>query len=158
MDNKNFLAQEEATFVASENTANNEQPQGPPPDYFTDDLPPAYQVASALPTYEEAELTKEGKLDPNSIGSHAHEAEESSSDEYEVRRSNGNRTRAHLPGFTLLTFPMEDSNSASNANELADTTLLGNDFVFFTAFSTSFLFNWIGFLLTMCFCRTIAAW
>ena len=31
------------------------------PDYFTDDLPPAYQVASALPTYEEAELTK-GKI------------------------------------------------------------------------------------------------
>merc|ERR1711862_399881 len=28
----------------------------------------------------------------------------------------------------------------------------------FTAFTTSFLFNWIGFLLTMCFCRTIAAW
>jgi hypothetical protein len=30
----------------------------PPPDYFSDDLPPAYQVASALPTYEESELTK----------------------------------------------------------------------------------------------------
>ena len=74
MDNKNFVANEEATFVASAATAANSEtqaaesgsnlaqqngvPAGPPPDYFTDDLPPAYQVASALPTYEEAELTK----------------------------------------------------------------------------------------------------
>ena len=73
MDNKNFVANEEATFVApSQNSPEmNSQPEmavvpssnhpGPPPDYFTDDLPPAYQVASALPTYEEAELTK-GKI------------------------------------------------------------------------------------------------
>ena len=39
----------------------------------------------------------------------------------------------------------------------ADTALLGNDFIFFTAFITAFLFNWIGFLLLMCFCHTIAA-
>ena len=69
MDNKNFNnTDEEATFVASSSNPPTEQtpPQqgslqsgsGPPPDYFTDDLPPAYQVASALPTYEESELTK----------------------------------------------------------------------------------------------------
>ena len=39
----------------------------------------------------------------------------------------------------------------------AAAQLLGNDFVFFTAFLTAFLFNWIGFLLLMCFCHTIAA-
>ena len=69
MDNKNFVANEDATFVApnSDLQQNSTQAEmappsssnpGPPPDYFTDDLPPAYQVASALPTYEEAELTK----------------------------------------------------------------------------------------------------
>ena len=70
MDNKNFSnTDEEATFVASNpnpiQTTLTETPgppqgsqSGPPPDYFTDDLPPAYQVASALPTYEESELTK----------------------------------------------------------------------------------------------------
>ena len=61
MDNKNFSASDEATFVqvASENNAGGagHLPE-PPPDYYTDDLPPAYQVASALPTYEESELTK----------------------------------------------------------------------------------------------------
>jgi hypothetical protein len=41
--------------------------------------------------------------------------------------------------------------------DTSDGALLGNDFVFFTAFLTSFLFNWIGFLLLMCFCHTIAA-
>ena len=76
MDNKNFNnTDEEATFVATSNPPSNtpsttstltetpspqqgSQSGGPPPDYFTDDLPPAYQVASALPTYEESELTK----------------------------------------------------------------------------------------------------
>merc|ERR1712036_193749 len=101
---------------------------GPPPDYFTDDLPPAYQVASALPTYEEAELTKEGKLDPNLIGLNVTEeaaSGESSSEEFEVRR--GGRGRAHLPGFTLLTFPMDNDNEnppGPGGGELADTTLL----------------------------------
>jgi len=179
MDNKNFVANEDATFVAVAGNSNSDLQQnsqapsdmapspassssnpGPPPDYFTDDLPPAYQVASALPTYEEAELTKEGKLDPNLIGINVTEepvSGESSSDEFEVRRG---RTRAHLPGFTLLTFPMDDTDNqgSGSGGELTDTTLLGNDFIFFTAFTTSFLFNWIGFLLTMCFCRTIAAW
>ena len=41
--------------------------------------------------------------------------------------------------------------------EDGDAALLGNDFVFCTAFVTSFLFNWVGFLLLMCFCHTIAA-
>ena len=67
MDNKNFVTSDEATFVASSppqqvpREAQGTQ-SGPPPDYFTDDLPPAYQVASALPTYEESELTK-GKVE-----------------------------------------------------------------------------------------------
>ena len=53
----------------------------------------------------------EGKLDPNLIGINVTEeavSAESSSDEFEVRRG---RTRAHLPGFTLLTFPMDDADN-----------------------------------------------
>ncbi|GAB6031095.1 hypothetical protein CHUAL_007903 [Chamberlinius hualienensis] len=34
--------------------------------------------------------------------------------------------------------------------------LLGTDFMFLCAFFVSFLFNWIGFLMLMCFCPTIA--
>ena len=108
-------------------------------------------------------LFLEGKLDPNLIGINVTEEanSDSSSDEYEVRRGGrrSNRSRGYLPGFTLLTLPIDDSEQPGNTSgDLNDTTLLGNDFIFFTAFTTSFLFNWIGFLLTMCFCRTIAAW
>ena len=99
-------------------------------------------------------LISEGKLDPNQVGVHE---SESSSDEFEVRRGGGRRMRGHLPGFTLLTLPLDGPETDVNG-DITDTTLLGNDFVFFTAFTTSFLFNWIGFLLIMCFCRTIAAW
>jgi len=42
-------------------------------------------------------------------------------------------------------------------DDIGDAALLGNDFVFCTAFVTAFLFNWVGFLLLMCFCHTIAA-
>ncbi len=63
-----------------------------------------------------------------------------------------------LSGVTLLTLPTSDFGDGSGGGGgNADTTLLGNDFVFFTAFVTAFLFNWIGFLLLMCFCHTIAA-
>ena len=80
MDNKNFVANEEATFVVNQEGSAGGGAEGgiaqaahpgPPPDYFTDDLPPAYQVASALPTYEEAELTK-GKLELVKLGSIQH--------------------------------------------------------------------------------------
>uniref|UniRef100_T1JNH8 Nedd4 family interacting protein 1 n=1 Tax=Strigamia maritima TaxID=126957 RepID=T1JNH8_STRMM len=37
-----------------------------------------------------------------------------------------------------------------------EDSLLGTDFVFFCSFFVAFLFNWIGFLLLMCFCQTIA--
>ena len=75
MDNKNFVAHEDATFVAgaqategaSQVSAEHQQHPGPPPDYFSEDLPPAYQVASALPTYEEAELTKGKKKNHEKI-------------------------------------------------------------------------------------------
>ena len=71
----------------------------------------------------------------------------------------GRRARPFPSGFTLLSFPSLDGDTLENGGESAieASALLGNDFVFFTAFLTAFLFNWIGFLLLMCFCHTIAA-
>lgn len=37
-----------------------------------------------------------------------------------------------------------------------DTSLLGTDIIFVTAFFVSFIFNWVGFLMLTCFCNTIA--
>ena len=74
---------------------------------------------------------------------------------------NGRRGRQFPPGLTLLSFPSFGDSEwvEGNGGESAEAAseLLGNDFVFFTAFLTAFLFNWIGFLLLMCFCHTIAA-
>ncbi|CAM1316481.1 NDFIP1 (predicted) [Pycnogonum litorale] len=37
-----------------------------------------------------------------------------------------------------------------------ESALLGTDFLFFTSFLVAFLFNWMGFLLVLCFCHTVA--
>lgn len=38
-----------------------------------------------------------------------------------------------------------------------DNDILGTDFMFFIAFFVAFLFNWVGFLLLLCFCHTLSA-
>jgi hypothetical protein len=62
-----------------------------------------------------------------------------------------------LPIRTASAAAAEDDDLDYPPPNMADTALLGNDFIFFIAFSTAFLFNWIGFLMLMCFCHTIAA-
>jgi hypothetical protein len=62
----------------------------------------------------------------------------------------GEHTSPRVP----LAFLAIDTDSPDGENE---SGLLGTDFMFFTAFLVAFLFNWIGFLLLMCFCHTIAA-
>jgi len=95
--------------------------------------PPEYEVAASLPSYEQSELQKEKLFEDPDL-----ESGDASSPERRPRT----RRRAACRNW-------ESSEE--------DVALLGNDFVFFTAFVTSFLFNWVGFLLLMCFCHTIAA-
>lgn len=104
------------------------------PDYSA---PPPYEVATKLPSYEEVqrEKTLQGETTPQP---HPH---------------------IHLPGSIRspqqpLTFLAIDTETAEVDPE---SGLLGTDFMFFTAFLVAFLFNWIGFLLLMCFCHTIAS-
>jgi len=152
-------------------------PDTPPPVYYPQgDLPPPYHVAATLPTYEEAELIKAGKLDQSQIHREVIPGhilgEEAPSDGLRISGglanvvgglSGGRRGEgAPLRFATALTFPSlhpEDPEGGGHPTDAATAAaqLLGNDFVFFTAFLTAFLFNWIGFLLLMCFCHTIAA-
>lgn len=62
----------------------------------------------------------------------------------------GERTSPRVP----LAFLAIDTESPDGDG---DSGLLGTDFMFFTAFLVAFLFNWIGFLMLMCFCHTVAA-
>jgi len=93
-----------------------------------DEPPPDYEVATTLPTYEQSEMAKEKDLIVDC-----------------GQRDESNRDVG--PDHSDWDSPVSEP----------DAALLGNDFVFFTAFITSFFFNWVGFLLLMCFCHTIAA-
>lgn len=105
----------------------------PKPDFSA---PPPYEVATKLPSYEEVqrEKTLQGETTPHP------------------------RPQI-LPGSIRppqqpLAFLALDTEAAEGDSE---SGLLGTDFMFFTAFMVAFLFNWIGFLLMMCFCHTIAS-
>jgi len=104
--------------------------------------PPSYTAATKLPTYDEAERAKDGA--PLETGDTL-------------------QLPPMFPGrLTLVPISADEDPEASlsstrDSSPMGDTALLGNDFIFFTAFITAFLFNWIGFLLLMCFCHTIAA-
>merc|ERR1712117_996091 len=112
-------------------------PNEPPPDYEyavnhpetpTDVKLPEYKVAVELPSYQQAVLDKEKLLADDEDDSPQH-----------------NRPRRI------------SSVERGDWEDDQDIALLGTDLQFFSAFLISFMFNWVGFLLLMCFCHTIAA-
>jgi len=117
--------------------ATNGPPNEPPPDYEyalnhpeEDVKPPEYRVAVNLPSYQQAVLDKEKLL--------ADDEDESDATPRHTRR--------------LSSIERGEWDDVEQ-----DIALLGTDLAFFSAFLTAFLFNWVGFLLLMCFCHTIAA-
>jgi len=118
-------------------------PNEPPPDYeyaVTHPEPgdvslPDYRVAVNLPSYQQAVLDKEKLL--------AEEADQVDSPPPRHSRRISCAERGEW----------DDAEALLDQ----DIALLGTDLAFFSAFLTSFLFNWVGFLLLMCFCHTIAA-
>ncbi|XP_028034596.1 NEDD4 family-interacting protein 2 isoform X2 [Bombyx mandarina] len=105
----------------------------PPPqaDFLA---PPPYDVAanSKLPTYEEVQREKQmaGERPMGQVPS-------------------------HQPTFTaFVTVETADPGTEPLDHE---NSLLGTDVMFMTSFLVAFLFNWIGFLLLMCFCHTVAS-
>ena len=104
-----------------------------PPPKLDFSAPPPYEVATKLPSYEEVQREKTLQGEP--------------------------QPQVHMPGNIRspqqpLTILAIDTEAAEGDPE---SGLLGTDFMFFTAFLVAFLFNWIGFLLLMCFCHTIAS-
>lgn len=100
-----------------------------PPPKADMSAPPPYEVATKLPTYEEVQREKVLQGEPPRI--------------MPMRAPNQHLTLVAL--------------DADRPEPDTENGLLGTDFMFFTAFFVAFLFNWIGFLLLMCFCHTIAA-
>uniref|UniRef100_A0A1B6CSF8 NEDD4 family-interacting protein 1-like n=1 Tax=Clastoptera arizonana TaxID=38151 RepID=A0A1B6CSF8_9HEMI len=100
-----------------------------PPPKADFSAPPPYDLATKLPTYEEVQREK------------------SLQGELPLPMTRNHRTQT-------LAFLAIDTESGDSDGE---NGLLGTDFMFYTAFFIAFLFNWVGFLLLMCFCHTVAA-
>ncbi|KAL7045867.1 hypothetical protein ACKWTF_002376 [Chironomus riparius] len=91
-----------------------------------------------LPTYEEVQLEKTLNNEPLSLESIRNSIQESFP--YEARNSS-------------ITFIAVEN---CENDIISDTSLLGSDIIFVTAFFVSFIFNWVGFLMLTCFSNTIA--
>lgn len=98
--------------------------------------------SSKLPTYEEVQLEKSlhGELPPMPPPPFS---------------SPTNSQPGSCPATPALHFIAIDTTDTETI--VNDTSLLGTDIMFITAFLVAFLFNWIGFLMLTCFCHTIAA-
>ncbi|XP_043236757.1 NEDD4 family-interacting protein 1-like isoform X1 [Amphibalanus amphitrite] len=105
------------------------------------ELPPAYDAVTnpaKLPSYDEVQQEKAregGPLPPS----------DPLADELDDERAGA----LHLWRISSVGLDPE-------AAALHDQQLLGTDLMFFTAFLAAFLFNWIGFLLLLCFCHSVA--
>lgn len=111
---------------------------GAGPPKLDDIEPPSYDVAVKLPTYEEAQQDK------------------LAAEQQRYHRQDPHMPHAHDPRhynfMSSFSHPVGESQFDSNNAELA----LGTDVYFFASFLIAFLFNWIGFLMLMCACHTVA--
>uniref|UniRef100_A0A8C9TEW9 Nedd4 family interacting protein 1, like n=1 Tax=Scleropages formosus TaxID=113540 RepID=A0A8C9TEW9_SCLFO len=98
--------------------------------------PPSYNVATSLPSYDEAERTKAEATIPLVAGRH----------------------RERLDTFDDVTrSSLEDDDFVARDDfEDADQLRIGNDGIFMLTFFMAFLFNWIGFFLSFCLTTSAA--
>ncbi|XP_063342302.1 NEDD4 family-interacting protein 1-like isoform X1 [Pelmatolapia mariae] len=112
-------------------------------DYKEDGIfpkPPSYNVATTLPSYDEAERTKAETNVPLVPG----------------RQQPQHRDR--LETFDdVIRSSLEDEDFVTRDDfEDADQLRIGNDGIFMLTFFMAFLFNWIGFFLSFCLTTSAA--
>ncbi|XP_044078759.1 NEDD4 family-interacting protein 1-like isoform X1 [Siniperca chuatsi] len=102
--------------------------------------PPSYNVATTLPSYDEAERTKAETTVPLVTG----------------RQQPQHRER--LETFDdVIRSSLEDEDFVNRDDfEDADQLRIGNDGIFMLTFFMAFLFNWIGFFLSFCLTTSAA--
>ncbi|XP_033955195.1 NEDD4 family-interacting protein 1-like isoform X1 [Pseudochaenichthys georgianus] len=98
--------------------------------------PPSYNVATTLPSYDEAERTKAETSVPLVTG----------------------RQLQHPETFDdVIRSSLEDEDFVARDDfEDADQLRIGNDGIFMLTFFMAFLFNWIGFFLSFCLTTSAA--
>ncbi|CAJ1063536.1 NEDD4 family-interacting protein 1-like isoform X2 [Xyrichtys novacula] len=101
--------------------------------------PPSYNVATTLPSYDEAERTKAETTVPLVTGRQPQHRERLETFDDVIRSS------------------LEDEEFVTRDDfEDADQLRIGNDGVFMLTFFMAFLFNWIGFFLSFCLTTSAA--
>ncbi|XP_069574200.1 NEDD4 family-interacting protein 1-like isoform X2 [Brachyistius frenatus] len=100
--------------------------------------PPSYNVATTLPSYDEAERAKVLSTVPLATGRPQH--------------------RERLETFDdVIRSSLEDEDFVTRDDfEDADQLRIGNDGIFMLTFFMAFLFNWIGFFLSFCLTTSAA--
>ncbi|XP_030294189.1 NEDD4 family-interacting protein 1-like isoform X2 [Sparus aurata] len=101
--------------------------------------PPSYNVATTLPSYDEAERTKAQTSVPLVTGRQPQHRERLETFDDVIRSS------------------LEDEDFVTRDDfEDADQLRIGNDGIFMLTFFMAFLFNWIGFFLSFCLTTSAA--
>ncbi|MBN3277204.1 GNPI1 isomerase, partial [Polyodon spathula] len=98
--------------------------------------PPSYNVATTLPSYDEAERTKAEATIPLVSGRHRERLDT-------------------LDDVTRSSLEEEDFVARDDFDD-ADQLRIGNDGIFMLTFFMAFLFNWIGFFLSFCLTTSAA--
>ena len=107
------------------------------------DTLPSYAVATDLPTYEEAERAKANEMRENPLMSGNRDQTTSSHLSNSTQQSGGSR------------YPDDDRVPAYDPYHLTGVSI-GTDWIFLCTFAISFLFNWLGFLISLCITNTVA--
>lgn len=100
---------------------------------------------SKLPTYEEVEIEKSLNINSDDISSFVGQIP---SPQLEIGSS-----RLSQQSLTFLAVETNDSIQRSPN----DNSILGTDAMFIAAFTITFIFNWIGFLILTCFFSSVAS-
>ncbi|CAN9501785.1 unnamed protein product [Ophioblennius macclurei] len=101
--------------------------------------PPSYNVATTLPSYDEAERSKAESAVPLVTGRQPQHRERLETFDDVIRSS------------------LEDEDFVTRDDfEDADQLRIGNDGIFMLTFFMAFLFNWIGFFLSFCLTTSAA--
>ncbi|XP_030009563.1 NEDD4 family-interacting protein 1-like isoform X2 [Sphaeramia orbicularis] len=101
--------------------------------------PPSYNVATTLPSYDEAERTKAETTVPLVTG-----------------RQTQHRERLETFDDVIRSSLEDDEFVTRDDFEDADQLRIGNDGIFMLTFFMAFLFNWIGFFLSFCLTTSAA--
>ncbi|GAB1603181.1 flocculation protein FLO11-like [Argonauta hians] len=127
--------------------------QGPDGHGFVhlDNLP-SYAVATELPTYEEAEIAKANEMRENRDRIHGINGIRVPRTGLQQQQQQHQQQQQQQQD---MNYPEGERVPGYNPYHMTGVSL-GTDWIFLCTFAISFLFNWLGFLISLCITNTVA--